>query len=179
VLGDPYVSIAFLNIDQYDPRYKEKIKSIVEKIDEKFAERKQFTVPELNRHLEFDAAGHCRMLARRGYLVGSRGEFERALWPPPAALLEGEPIGLTHCVQTWFHYYLQQWITDSMSQLETREGVYSLDYRGGGNGNPAVDPSDSSRLTRRRGRGHRRARGKKIALRRRPKTWEVVGGRLR
>ncbi len=68
----------------------------------------------------FDADRFLRMLVET---VGG-GVFQRAAWPPPAALLEGEPIGLTYCVQTWFRYYLQQWITDAMSALETGEGVF-------------------------------------------------------
>lgn len=176
-------------VRKYDPGYEQKVKSIVEIIDEKYADRKQFTLADLNRYLEFDATSHCRMLVRRGHLAGSRGEFQRGAWPPPAELLEGEPIGLTHCVQMWFKYYLQQWITDSMSQLETKEGVYSLDYRGGGSGDPALDhapvvsdlaiPAASSGLTHRRAMGQRGPRVKKIAFRRRAEASKVVGGSLR
>ena len=100
-------------------------------INEKLTGRNQFSAADVNRHLEFDAIKPLRNLVGRGYLeaVGG-GVFQRAAWPPPAALLEGEPIGLTYCIQRWFKYYLQQWITDAMRELETREGVYSLDSRG-------------------------------------------------
>ena len=85
-------------------------------IREQFARRKQFSAVDVSRHLEFDADRFLRLLVRHGYLetVG-KGIFQRAAWPTPAAFLQGEPIGLTYCVQTWFRYYLQQWITDSMS----------------------------------------------------------------
>src|SRR5438477_5345961 len=99
-------------------------------LDEKFAQRK-FTLAALNHHLEFDAVGHLRLLVRRGHLVGIDKEYERtSTWPPPASLFSNGPVGFTYCVQTWFRYYLQQWITSSMGQLESKEGVYSLDCRG-------------------------------------------------
>src|SRR5579883_1302738 len=117
-------------IRKYDPHYKAKMKQVVEVIDEKFAGRR-FTLTAINHHLEFDGGKHIELLVRRECLERIRkGEFERtASWPPPAALLDGDggPIGFTYCVQTWFPLYLQQWITSSMGELETREGVYSLD----------------------------------------------------
>jgi hypothetical protein len=70
------------------------------------------------------------MLVRRKHLERVGGGFRRTSDWPPAALLEGEPIGFTYCVQTWFRYYLQQWISHTMSELEAKEGVYSLDFRG-------------------------------------------------
>jgi hypothetical protein len=170
-------------IRKYDPKYKDKMKQVVETINEKFSERKQFGAVDLGRHLEFDAVKYLRNLVGRGHLeqVG-KGVFERALWPPPAALLEGEPIGLTYCVQTWFKYYLQQWITSSMSQLETKEGVYALDARPAA-GNPAGESSGrqygfSARPGRRpaRNRGGRMIRS---ALRRRAKRFKISRGRLR
>src|SRR5579864_4743189 len=88
------------------------MKQVVEKIDEKLADRSQFSTADLNRYLGFDAVKFVRNLVGRKHLAGvGKGVFERAAWPPPATLLEGEPIGLTYCVQTWFKYYLQQWIT--------------------------------------------------------------------
>ena len=136
-------------IRKFDPHYKQKLKQIVEMIDEKFAQRK-FTLAAINRHLEFDAVGHLRLLVRREYLqAAGKGEFECAgAWPPPASFFEGDgsPIGLTYCVQTWFRYYLQQWITSSMSQLESKEGVYSLDCRGQYSGSPESSSHGNSSL---------------------------------
>ena len=117
-------------IRKYDPEYNKKLKQIVEMIDDKFAQPK-FTLAAVNRHLGFDAVGHLRLLVRREYLeAAGKGEFERtAAWPPPASLFS-KPVGITNCIQTWFQYYLEQWISSSMRQLETKEGVYSLDCRG-------------------------------------------------
>jgi hypothetical protein len=114
-------------IRKFDPHYNQKLKQIVEMIDEKFAGK--FSVAVVNRHLEFDGVGHLRLLVRRGHLQAvGKGEYERTgSWPPPAKLWS-KPVGITNCVQTWFRY-LQQWITSSMGQLESKEGVYSLDCR--------------------------------------------------
>ena len=92
--------------------------------------RSRDPITAVNRHLEFDAVGFLRLLVRRGHLQAvGKGEYERTgSWPPPAKLWS-KPVGITNCVQTWFRY-LQQWITSSMGQLESKEGVYSLDCRG-------------------------------------------------
>ena len=77
------------------------------------------------------------MLVRAGFLEtvpGAPGEgadgvgFRRvAAWPPPAGYLEGTPIGVAYYVQKWFRFNLQQWITSRMRELESNEGVYSLE----------------------------------------------------
>jgi hypothetical protein len=90
-------------IRKYDSKYKEKVKQVVEVIREQFSRRKQFSAVDVGRHLGFDADRFLRMLVRRGHLetVG-KGVFGRVAgaWPPPAALLEGEPIGLTY----WYRH---------------------------------------------------------------------------
>ena len=59
---------------------------------------------------------------------GRVAAYRRKVWPPEPKLFNGGPIGLTYCIQTWFRYYLQQWIDNAMSEIESREGVYSLDF---------------------------------------------------
>jgi hypothetical protein len=108
-------------IRKYDPEYNLKLKQIVEMIDDKFAQPK-FTLAAANRHLGFDAVGHLRLLIRREYLeAAGKGEYERTSAWPPAVRLFSKPIGITNCIQTWFRYYLEQWISSSMRQLETKE----------------------------------------------------------
>ena len=158
-------------IRKYDPAYKEKMKQIVEIINEKLIDRNQFSAADVNRHLEFDAIKYLRNLVGRGHLetVGG-GVFQRAAWPPPAALLEGEPIGLTYCIQRWFKYYLNQWITDAMRELEVKEGVYSLDSRRGNGGfTVAASARPSCRLA-----GSRRGSIVRSPLGRGPKGREIV-----
>jgi hypothetical protein len=84
-----------------------------------------------------DCTRHLRLLARSGFLevVSAKyptpQEFKRlASWPPPANFFEGAPIGVTYYLQRWFRFGLQEWIHKRMRELESKEGVYSLENRG-------------------------------------------------
>jgi|SRR5579872_7058349 len=98
--------------------------------------KKQFSIADVNRHLEFDCARHLRLLARSGFLEMVPGREEKGLsecirletWPPRAAFFEGPPIGIAYYVQRWFRYGLQEWINQRMRELESKEGVYSLEW---------------------------------------------------
>jgi hypothetical protein len=81
-----------------------------------------------------DCARHLRMLARASFLqvVSEKGqkanEYTRlGTWPPNSAFFGGTPIGVAYYLQKWFRYYLQDWINKRMRELESKEGVYSLD----------------------------------------------------
>ena len=56
------------------------------------------------------------------------------LWPfwqgghPAEAPWRCAQIRLAYYLQMWFRYYLQQHIESSMSEIETKEGIYSLDF---------------------------------------------------
>src|SRR5450432_561966 len=87
-----------------------------------------------DRHLEFDCARHLRLLARTGFLEVVPAKWPEApeyirleAWPPAAAFFEGTPIGVAYYVQRWFRYGLQEWIHKRMRELESKEGVYSLE----------------------------------------------------
>ena len=74
------------------------------------------------------------MLARAGFLqvVSEKGqkanEYTRLdTWPPVSAFFGGTPIGVAYYLQKWFRYYLQDWINKRMRELESKEGVYSLE----------------------------------------------------
>ena len=55
------------------------MKQVVEKIDEKLADRSQFSTADLNRYLGFDAVKYLRNLVGRKHLEGvGKGVFERA-----------------------------------------------------------------------------------------------------
>jgi hypothetical protein len=85
--------------------------------------------------MDLDSNKYVRMLCRRGFLVAVKERedgpvtgFERtAIWPPPAEFFEGGAIGVAYYLQTTFRYYLQDWITQHMRELESKEGVYSLE----------------------------------------------------
>src|SRR5580692_13102463 len=121
-------------IAKYDPAYTEKVKLVVEAINENLSKCEQLWLADVNRHVDFDCHRYIRLLCRRGYLTSAMGENRRVSgyvrsvsWPPPPEFFEQGAIGVAYFLQTWFRYYLQTWIESSMGQLETREGVYSWD----------------------------------------------------
>ena len=123
---------------KYDPDYTKKIKLVVECIDHELQKYKTIRVVDVNRHLEFDADRYLRVLARRSFLEVVKGKngkisgwIRSGTWPPPVEFFESGPIGFAYFVQTWFRYYLQQWIEKRQSELETKDGVYSYGLRGG------------------------------------------------
>jgi len=121
--------IATLN--GYDPEYKVKVKLAVEAIQHELPRKKQFSIADVNRHLEFDCARHLRLLARSGFLEMVPGREEKGLsecirleaWPPRSDFFGGPPIGIAYYVQRWFRYGLQEWINQRMRELESKEGV--------------------------------------------------------
>jgi len=56
-------------INQYDPKYTEKVKLVVEAINHELSKRTQFAAVDVNRYLEFDCSRHIRLLCRRGFLT--------------------------------------------------------------------------------------------------------------
>jgi len=56
-------------INQYDPTDTEKVKLVVEAIQNELSQRSQFATVDVNRYLEFDCSGHIRLLCRRGFLT--------------------------------------------------------------------------------------------------------------
>ena len=111
-------------IGKYDPEYTKKVKLVVETIDGELSKQNQFSVADVGRHLELDCDRYIRLLCRRGFLAAVKEKRKRITgfrrtdaWPPPAAFFESGAIGITYYLQTWFRFYLQQWIDESMSRL--------------------------------------------------------------
>ena len=96
----------------------------------------QISIDELNHHLDFDSTRFVLNLCRNGFLVQTEGagdEIRRysrqdAAWPPPSKYLHAGPIGFAYYLQTWFRYYLQRYIESKMSEIEAKEGMYSLSF---------------------------------------------------
>ena len=85
-------------------------------------------------YIEFDSNRYLRMLCRSSFLQTVPGKTKQVYsrletWPPSPDFFEGTPIGLTYYLQKWFRFHLQDWITRRMRELESKEGVYSLDGR--------------------------------------------------
>jgi hypothetical protein len=96
----------------YDPRYKEKVQQVVERISNELSQRAQFSVADVNCYVDFDCHRHLRLLVRHGFLTAVTGQDGRlsiftrtGQWPPPASFLK-QPgaIGLTYYIQKWFRF---------------------------------------------------------------------------
>ena len=125
-------------VAKYDPDYTGKIRMVVECIDRELQKYKQVRVVDANRHLEFDSDRYLRKLAGRGFLTPVKGKggkitgwMRSGQWPPPAGFFESGSIGFAYFVQTWFRYYLQQWIEKRWNELEAKEGAYSYGLNAG------------------------------------------------
>jgi hypothetical protein len=135
---DVLMSLLINALAKYDPDYKARVKEVVETIRRELPKRKQFTIAELNRHLSFDSDRYLRLLARRDFLAPVKEGKENRVsgyavspsWPPDHSFFEkGEgAIGLAYFLQKWFRYGLQEWIQNGMRELESKEGVYGLEY---------------------------------------------------
>lgn len=124
-------------IQKWDPKYSEKVQEVIAVIDTKLKHLPQFTAYQLNSQLQFNGSSIARMLVSRGFLAkvpgekpGEPGQFQLCAdaWPPPTTLYGGV-VGLTYFVSSWFRYYLQQYITSQMSQLESTEDILQLEHR--------------------------------------------------
>ena len=120
--------------DKYDPFYSDKVGRVVEILSGKHLPG-DFSIDDINQYLDFDGARFVRVLCRHEFLEtapdqggGRRFRRKDADWPPPAKYLNAGPIGFTYYLQTWFRYYLQQHIERAMSEIEAKEGVYSIDF---------------------------------------------------
>jgi hypothetical protein len=87
--------IAALN--GYDPNYKQKVKLVVETVENELSKQKQFSSDDIGRYLEFDCTRHLRLLARSGFIQVVSGGKEKLPRTPkphlsPGAALEGLEI---------------------------------------------------------------------------------------
>ena len=64
-------------IKGYDPKYTEKVKLLVEAIENGLSKRKQFSFADVNRHLDFDCNRYIRLLGRLGFVLP---EAQRPAW---------------------------------------------------------------------------------------------------
>jgi hypothetical protein len=58
-------------VAKYDPKYTEKVKLVVDAINEKLSRIKQIHLTDVNQHVDFDSHRYIRLLCRRGYLTPS------------------------------------------------------------------------------------------------------------
>jgi hypothetical protein len=68
-------------IAKYDPEYTEKVRQVVEAVDEKLSEFGQLRLVDVNRHVDFDCHRYLRLLCRRGYLTpAARQQRQNRPW---------------------------------------------------------------------------------------------------
>lgn len=120
------------SVRKYDPFYHTKVKAVCEKIDEEFPDG--FTEPAVSGRMGFNCLGCLRMLVRRGQLesISEEGKvvgYKRtATWPPPKEFFESGPIGFAYFVPMYFRYYLHEYISNSMGEIESKDGMLQLGH---------------------------------------------------
>jgi hypothetical protein len=124
-------------VKKYDPTYVDKVKDIV-KIIQRLRKSKFIPLTQIGKKVKFDPTGSVRLLARKEYIKAVRGAGKKLmgykvtkLWPPSKEFLSSGPIGFVYFVQTWFRYYLQEYIDDQMKTLEARawDKMIQLEHR--------------------------------------------------
>ena len=84
-------------VAKYDPKYTEKVQVVVEALDEKLPQCGQFTLSDINRHVEFDCNRYLRLLCRHGYLTPATGKAKGYVrggsWPPDEKFFRSRPPG--------------------------------------------------------------------------------------
>jgi hypothetical protein len=98
-------------INQYDPKYTEKVKLVVEAINHELSKRTKFAAVDVRRYVDFDCDRHIRLLCRRGFLTShektgleEEGIFSGAqaelCWRPDHPSLTGEFLRLVRFRRT-------------------------------------------------------------------------------
>ena len=64
-------------INKYDPTYTDKVRLVVEVIENELSKNKQFSFADVNSHLDFDCNRCIRLLGRLGFL---KSEPQRPAW---------------------------------------------------------------------------------------------------
>jgi hypothetical protein len=112
-------------VKKYDPNYVDKVRDIVKVIQK--IRKKQFTIEYIAKKVSFNPTGGIRLLARKEYIKAIRGPRKKLIgykitksWPPSQEFLSSGPVGFVYFIQTWFRYYLQEYIDEQMKTIEAR-----------------------------------------------------------
>lgn len=138
-------------VNKYDPLYIEKLRGVCTAIDVKCKgrPRRAGTTPEFTaQDIGTDINSYLRKLVKRGHLKSIADSKKKVIgyrrnpqaWPPPPVLFKQGPIGFTYAVQTYFRFYLHEYITRQMHAIEAKEGMLQLDHRALGKEDGSSDP---------------------------------------
>lgn len=131
-------------INKYDPFYINKLKKVCETIDIKckgkqrrISQTPEFTSQDIAGILKMDCNSYLRKLVKRSHLRSIANPKKKVIgyrrdpanWPPPPAMFKSGPVGFTYAVQTYFRFYLHEFITRQMHSIESKEGMLQLDHR--------------------------------------------------
>jgi hypothetical protein len=118
---------------RYDPGYSDKVLQVCEVLRGKKI-HKQFVPDDITPLVGFDATRYIRLLVGKGYLAAVMGPKRKVAgykrsktWPPKPAFFESGPVGFVYFASMWFRYYVSEYISKVMAQLETKEGVLQLE----------------------------------------------------
>lgn len=152
-------------VKKYDPFYVDKLKKVCDIIDVKCKGKQrrvgkvpEFTALEVGKKTGTDPNSYLRKLVKRGHLrsiadskrkvIGYRRDPKN--WPPSTVLFKSGPVGFTYAVQTYFRFYLHEYITRQMHSIEAKEGMLQLDHRSPGDtswgsmGDPGTPHADGA-----------------------------------
>ena len=131
-------------VKKYDPFYVDKLKKVCEIIDAKCKGKQkrqgvnpEFTGKDISTKMGVDCNSYLRKLVKRGHLRSISDSKKKVIgyrrdpknWPPQQTLFRSGPVGFTYAVQTYFRYYLHEYITRQMHSIESKEGMLQLDHR--------------------------------------------------
>lgn len=137
-------------IAKYDPNYIIKLKKVCDLIDIRCKGKRrregttpEFTSQEITEEMKADTNSYLRKLVKRGHLKSITDKKRKVIgyrrnpetWPPPPVLFKSGPVGFTYAVQTYFRFYLHEFITNQMHCIEAKEGMLQLDHRSVGDSN--------------------------------------------
>lgn len=130
-------------IKKYDPFYTDKVKKVCNAIDKRLSKKSrrgkqpEFSAEDISKQLDFDCLSCIRLLVRKEYLQSILGPKKKVIgyrrsktWPPSSVFLNSGPVGFTYFLPMYFRYYLHEYISSVMSEIESKEHIFQLDYRG-------------------------------------------------
>lgn len=152
-------------VKKYDPNYIEKLKKVCDIIDVKCKGKQrrvgllpEFTAQDVSKKTGTDVNSYLRKLVKRGHLRSIADSKKKVIgyrrdpksWPPAPILFKQGPVGFTYAVQTYFRFYLHEYITRQMHSIESKEGMLQLDHRSPGDtswgsiGDPGTPHADGA-----------------------------------